>query len=195
MDTDNLKKIISILDVLAIGFLYPGDEIGQVQGVLNLVGGDLGIEGPGPAPIDAEELRAVYTSLFINAPGGVPAPPYASVYFGGAGILNQMGAEVALRYYAEAGVEPSVGDAPDHVSACLAFAGLLLERGEVARLAGYLDSYLMKWFPEFASRVMEADRGGFYAALAAVSVEVLKWLQMAIGEGCAAGCGAAAAGG
>ncbi len=178
MYTDTLKKVSQVLDLVAQGFLYPEKDIAQAVSILNQVAHDLGIEFPDVSEQDLQELKARYTELFINAPGGVAAPPYASVYLGGAGILNQMGADLARRYYAEAGVEPTKGDAPDHVAACIAFTAFLIREGRMELLEEYLSHFLLEWFPSFADRLLAADPEGLYGALAALAQELL----MGLGE-------------
>ncbi len=181
MDTDTLKNIARVLDLISHAFLYPEMDIVATSQVLNRVAADMGLELSEVSPDHLEELKARYTALFINAPGGVAAPPYASVYYGGAGILNQLGADVARRYYAEAGVEPVRGDAPDHVAASIAFCSHLIQEGRLDLLHHYLHHFLLKWFPQFSQRLLSADSGGFYGSLAGMAQEIIQGLGEALG--------------
>lgn len=110
------------------------------------------------AAIDAPlaELQTAYTSLFINRRGGVPAPPYGSVYLDHAGgLMGETTAKVA-EWYAAMGLRQEAGGEPaDHLATELEFLFYLVEREEVA---------LERRDPA-AARAATLDQARFFAGL------------------------------
>lgn len=128
-------------------------------------------------PIDIEnlsELQAEYTRLFINAPHGVAAPPYASVYLSDNRRLMQEGYDEAIRFYLEAGIEPIKSPEPaDHIFYELEFIGMLLDTGQSALMCRFLKEHLLKWYPKFLESILHADPVPYYEAIAKITMSSL----------------------
>ena len=162
---------------LSRGFTYP--ETASFLGTdkpLRLLAGDLGIDVPEQlVPDSLTDMQAEYVRLFINAMGGVGAPPYASVYINHAGILCQQGYDEALSFYSEAGLEPvGNGESPDHIAHELAFVGLLLDQGQDELAERFLEKHLGRWYPAFLEKLLNAEPDPFYRALGQVTDLCLK---------------------
>jgi len=131
----------------------------------------LGEEIPEGAFEPDEELEAEYVRLFINAPDGVPAAPYASVQL--TGLMAQQPAGEALAFYQQAGLIPQTTEPSDHLSTELAFVAQLLERQELALLRDFLEKHLLRWFPLFRQALEKARPHPFYWFLAEVTEKAL----------------------
>jgi len=158
---------------LANCFSYPDEDIveGTVE-ALSLLAKDLGLEVEPEdfGLLSLSQQQAEYVRLFINGPGGVAAPPYASVYINNAGILRQQGYEQALAMYCRAGLEPrESSESPDHISHELAFIGLLVELGDSHLLDTFIEDHFSVWYPAFHDRLIRAEPIPFYEILAQVT--------------------------
>ena len=153
---------------LSKAFCYPWkspDENGTLDAVLKLAA-DLGINPKQPIEIDEKTAQAEYTRLFVNAPTGVPCPPYSSVYLFGSGILMQKGHEEAFSFYKQAGITPDTGSEPeDHISTELAFVAHLIEQNNLDLLSRFLSQHLLKWYPTFLKRLASASPHPYYELL------------------------------
>lgn len=159
---------------LSTAFTYPEycDSGPPVAALLSLAN-DMGLKDL-PAPTHQsfalKRLQAEYVRLFINAPGGVPAPPYASVYIRGKGILMQQGYAQAMAFYCKAGLEPTESnECEDHIGHELAFIGHLLDHDQFELLDEFLDAHVMAWYPLFLQHLLAADPGIFYQILGQVT--------------------------
>jgi TorA maturation chaperone TorD len=127
-----------------------------------------------PAVLDASlaELEVAYTSLFINRFGGVPAPPYGSVYLDGEGQLMGASTRKAAEWYVREGLAlDGNGEPPDHLPTELEFLYYLIgQEGEALRrrdvtaarewsdkAAAFGGEHLFVWAPQFATRLAKAD--------------------------------------
>ncbi len=144
---------------------------------------------PADAAQAVQRLQVEHTRLFINAVPHVLAPPYASAY-SGEGLLMGPPAEAAIQAYRQAGLAftPDDHTLPDHLAAELEFMAFLCQEEETARANGdvtaaevrrsqqqvFLSSQLLSWVPAWAQRAQQADRSGFYRALAAL---IVSWLE------------------
>ncbi len=148
-------------------FSYPEQDPDQ-SGLTNALAGlakDLNINTN--VHITSDIAKSEYTRLFVNAPGGVAAPPYASVYIAGAKVIMQQGLDDALRHYREAEIEPDSGPEPaDHISVELAFVGQLLESGNEKLLQKFLQGHLLKWYPVFMEKLLAAEPHPYYETAA-----------------------------
>ena len=159
---------------LSAAFAYPSHENQQqVAQALDSLAVDLGItknEEILSSDMDHDELQVEYIRLFVNAPGGVAAPPYASIYVQGSGILMQQGHDQAMTYYRRAGLEPEDSEeCEDHLRHELAFVGQLLDKGELTLLEGFLGDHLLQWFPDFLLRLQAAQPCSFYRLLGQIT--------------------------
>ncbi len=169
---------------LANCFSYP--EEGIVEGrteALHLLAADLelDVDEHGLLPMTLQDQQAEYVRLFINGPGGVAAPPYASVYINNAGILHQQGYDQALAMYCRAGLEPVEGnESPDHIRHELTFIGLLMDLGDQQLLDTFIQDHFSRWYPAFYERLMLADPIPFYKILAQVTDRCLQQIYMEV---------------
>ena len=159
---------------LTLCFSYPEqDTLSQSAQTLCLLAADVGfIEGAVLDSFNATlpEIQAEYVRLFINAPGGTSAPPYASVYIDNAGILCQQGYNEALHFYAQAGLEPGeTGESPDHIAHELAFLAHLLDSGQEGLAEKFIKDHLRRWYPIFLKQLLTADPHPFFSVLGQVT--------------------------
>lgn len=160
-------------------FAYPDQELvaalarGEAMAAMRLTGSD----DPPPTLPDDEplaDLEAGFTDLFINRLGGVPAPPYGSVYLEQAG--NLMGASTlkVLDAYRREGLSlEGSGEPPDYLATELEFLYYLVGQEEEAlqgrqvetarefslKQRAFVSELLMPWLPIFCRR-LEAAPGG-----------------------------------
>ena len=169
---------------LANCFSYP--EEGIVEGrteALHLLAVDLelAVDECQLTPMTLQDQQAEYVRLFINGPGGVAAPPYASVYINNAGILHQQGYDQALAMYCRAGLEPVEGnESPDHICHELTFIGLLMDLGDQELLDAFIQEHFSRWYPAFYERLMHADPPPFYKIPAQVTDRCLQQIYMEV---------------
>ncbi len=174
MTTISSSELADLLEVASAAFRYP-EHISAHHPELITTLSRLMI---GPEAINLEELKAEHTRLFTNAPGGVPAPPYASVYLDSNAMLLQEGASSARDFYLRAGLEPGEeAEMPDHVSVELAFAAHLLRGGDPGILKDFVKSHLDRWLPLFLAKIEEAEPHPFYMGLARLTSDLLTTLK------------------
>ncbi|WP_456432822.1 TorD/DmsD family molecular chaperone [Thermosulfuriphilus sp.] len=139
---------------------------------------DLDLSIPSLNGLDKEQLRAEYTRLFISAPFGAEAPPYASVYLSPEGLLFQRPHDEALSFYRQAGLEvEGAGEPADHLAFELAFVGRLLEEESGPLLDDFLHKHLLRWYPAFLKRLLAAEPHPYFGFLARLTGEVLQKLS------------------
>lgn len=135
------------------------------------------------------DVEADYVRLFVNAPGGVAAPPYASWYL--EGRLLGAAASWAAAAYARQGLEPApdAGEPPDYLSTELEFMHFLCRHETAARTtadaqalalvldaqAAFVHEHLARWMPLMLARTRSAKPGPVVAA-----ATTLAELQIAI---------------
>lgn len=140
-----------------------------VAGLLAAVGDET------PGDVAADQVR-----LFVNAAGGVPAPPYASWYLDG--TLGGASAAWAAEAYAAQCLEVAeeAGQPADYVGTELEFLHLLCRHQMAARATGdaaalsaareaesaFLRGHFCRWVPLFAKAMREAAPGPVFAAAA-----------------------------
>ena len=173
---------------LSAAFSYPGPENRrQIARALASLATDLGIPTNETDLADSADyiaLQAEYMRLFVNAPGGVAAPPYASIFVQGSGSMCQQGHDQAMAFYRRAGVEPlAEGESEDHLRHELAFVGHLLDHDELALLQEFLDHHLCQWFPGFLLRLDAAQPCSFYRLLGHVTELCLNNIQKEVVHG------------
>ena len=160
-------------------FAYPDQELvtalvrGEAAEAVRLTGFE---EAP---PVLAEydplaELEAGFTDLFINRLGGVPAPPYGSIYLEQAGILMGASTLKVLDAYRREGLSlEGSGEPPDYLATELEFLYYLVGQEEEAlqqrqveaardfslKQRAFVSELLSPWLPVFCRR-MEAAPGG-----------------------------------
>ena len=133
------------------------------------------LENIGLSVDEVSVLAPEYTRLFVNAPGRIPAPPYASYYL--TGLLAQEPAKEALSFYEQEGLSPKGPEPADHLSYELAFMAHLLARGKRNLLEEFLHQHFWRWFPLFKAALFAAKPHPFYQSLAEITEEVLRTLE------------------
>ena len=133
-------------------------------------------------------FEAEYVRLFVNAPEGVAAPPYASFY--GQGRLLGRAAEDAGAFYARFGLTLGEDnrDGPDHIVTELEFLSLLgageadtlrdgmAEDADALRAARaeFLSNHVFDWANRFCERLISAGRLVHYRILGAFTKGLLR---------------------
>ncbi|WP_337868421.1 molecular chaperone TorD family protein [Meiothermus sp.] len=121
------------------------------------------------------ELQAVYTSLFVSNPAGLPCPPYVGMALDER--LFGEGFDRLLELYREVGLEtsPDWRDLPDHLAAVGEAIALLDTKPAQARTLA-LD-YLYPWLKRYTPILREADSTSFYSAIALFLSQALEVVQ------------------
>lgn len=128
-----------------------------------------------------EELSVEHTRLFVNAYGGTPAPPYASVYLND---LPMLGGQVTLQvieWYKRAGVAlpPDYPEPPDYLPVELEFVIHLIQSipeagtGQAASQLRqvqreFWQDHFSLWIPQFVARTTEESQHPLYTASAEI---------------------------
>lgn len=125
--------------------------------------------------VEAEQVR-----LFVNAPGGIPAPPYASYYLDGT-LLGPSCAWVAQEYRRQAlEVDTRAGQPADFAGTELEYLYFLCRHQIAARLTGddaardaaaraearFFRTHLALWLPRFLRDVRSAAPDGVVGRVA-----------------------------
>lgn len=124
------------------------------------------------------QAQSDHVRLFLNAPGGVAAPPYASWYLDGQ--LLGPATTWAARAYASQGLEaePGAREPADYIGAELEFMYFLVRHEMAARRTGdgealraalgsqarFVREHLARWLPAFIERVRAHQPGAVFAA-------------------------------
>jgi len=121
-----------------------------------------------------KDLSYEYADLFLNA-GVNPALPYESVHAKGEPVLMQKSVFDVRGAYRNAGVHKSEDykDLDDYIAVELEFVRHLLEKGDTAAAADFLNSHLMNWIPEFHAALYGAADLDFYKGLSAFTLSFL----------------------
>ncbi len=162
---------------LAQLFAYPDPQLidalarGDAEEAARLTG----IEAP-PALLEDDvllDLETGFTSQFINRMGGVPAPPYGSLYLEQDGILmGQSSLKVLEAYRAEDLALEGGGEPPDYLATELEFLYYLVGQEEEAlarrdvegardktvKQRAFVSELLGPWVPVFCRRVETDER-------------------------------------
>ncbi len=166
-----MNTLAALGSLIAAGFAPPGPALaedlarGRVAALIQGIAEAVGLPAPALDPPPFSQLETAYVGLFVNHPGGVPAPPYVGYaedgrLFGPAyeRLLDRLEAEGILP-------RPAFSDLPDHVAAVGEALALLAERNPSAARA-LAKAHLLPWFRRYAKTLAAADPTGFYAALA-----------------------------
>jgi putative dimethyl sulfoxide reductase chaperone len=114
--------------------------------------------------IDWTTLEPAYTSLFINRLGGVPAPPYGSVYLDDDGQVMGPSALRVAQCYQQEGLVVDSPEPPDFLATELEFLFYLAdletagERVESAHARTvFFNELFFPWITPFCQRLAAAD--------------------------------------
>jgi len=152
----NLAHVYAFLHTLTD---FPSDELltplarSIIQSLLSELS-QQGLTIPDPfvlcPDLSLSKLTQVYTQLFISAVPRVPAPPYASVYYGKDRSLCGRGLVEAKTFYRSAGFYPDCGAEPaDHLTCELAFLSHLATKGAWDVEQDFLQRHFRPWFEAF----------------------------------------------
>ena len=153
-------------------FSYPDADLSaDLEEELATAAGSLGV--PIPAlilPLALEEIETGYTDLFISRYGGVPAPPYGSVYLEEDAQLMGQTTLYALRAYEGEGLKhEDGGEPPDFIATEMEFLYFLVGR-EMEALAreeieeahqlrqkqvDFCHTLLQPWIKQFSQRILQ----------------------------------------
>ncbi len=166
------RQIYLLLSYL---FYYPDAEtpevVGGVHGEnLQALLPDLA-SPPAVGKGDLDEVAGAYTALFVNRSGGVPAPPYGSVYLDDAEQLMDSSTRKVAQVYRNAGLEIEAGSEPaDFLPIELEFLAHLVEQEDQAleqqsdALAAhtvelqraFLGDLVLPWIAAFCARLQKS---------------------------------------
>jgi len=142
------------------------DEIAAVAGLLSQ---DSPLLEPFP---QLNDLEVDYTELFISKRGGVPAPPYGSVYLEAAGQLMGQTTLCVLRAYEGEGLSHEEGgEPPDLISTELEFLYYLVGKEMEAlslddlvtaqtfrqKQIDFCHTLLQPWIKQFCQRILATE--------------------------------------
>ncbi len=132
------------------------------------------------------ELAADFCELFLKTEK-YGALPYASMYIGKSGLLNDKPAEEMAKLMADFGVQvdDKLNEPADHLAVELDFLGNMIIRSneyerekhmEVAFVQQnhFIEHQLMSWLPQFSAKCQQLDKFGFYASVAQLLVAFCK---------------------
>jgi TorA maturation chaperone TorD len=121
------------------------------------------------AVTDWTTLEPAYTSLFINRLGGVPAPPYGSIYLDADGQVMGPSSLRVMQSYQNAGLHVDSPEPPDFLATELEFLYFLADREaagpdeEAARSRTvFFNELLLPWITPFCQRLTAANPHSFY---------------------------------
>ncbi|MDA0117003.1 molecular chaperone TorD [Vibrio sp. T11.5] len=132
------------------------------------------------------ELAADFCDLFLKS-NKDSALPYASIYIGNSGLLNDQPAADMAELMAKHGIEVDKGlnEPADHLAIELDFLGnLIIQANELdqerhmedsfAEQEGFIQQHLLSWVPQFSKHCETLDKFGFYSAAALLLVTFLE---------------------
>lgn len=120
---------------------------------------------------DRRAIMMAWQRLFAG-PGACPAPPWGSVYLDPEQVLRG-GSTVALSHFLQREglhLHTDSPEPPDHLGLMLFQAAVLAEENRQAALTELLDVHLLSWLPLFVRRLSQSESGGFYPALAELTL-------------------------
>ena len=157
------KDLCSLLVQL---FSYPDAELSKrlAEPATAILTARLAIPALTGAEIDWTTLEPAYTSLFINRLGGVPAPPYGSVYLDDDGQVMGASSRRVMQFYQQAGLVVESPEPPDFLATELEFLYFLADRegnsegAEAARARiDFFNELFFPWIAPFCQRLATAD--------------------------------------
>ncbi len=161
-------------------FANPGDELVQylADNEVNEVAEILGTAAPEKAvfELSQEQLAEVFTGLFVASMGGVPAPPYGSVYLDNGLLMGESTRRVTELYAKQGLVFEDATEPPDYLSTELEFLYFMVGKEEAgfkqrdltaAKVATtsqheFLEQCLLPWLEQFTERLAGIDEETVY---------------------------------
>ncbi|USD66266.1 molecular chaperone TorD [Vibrio sp. SCSIO 43136] len=131
------------------------------------------------------ELAADFCDLFLTSDKG-GALPYASIYVGKSGLLNDVPAQemAALMNEKGIGMQEGFNEPADHLAVELDFLGnLIIQSNQIededafeqalAEQKEFINNKLLNWLPKFVKACKDNDEYGFYAAVSTLLIDFL----------------------
>ncbi|MGR5205505.1 molecular chaperone TorD [Vibrio sp. PNB22_4_1] len=132
------------------------------------------------------ELAADFCELFLKTEKH-GALPYASMYIGKSGLLNDKPAEEMEKLMADFGVQVDVNlkEPADHLAVELDFLGNMIIRSNeleqekhmeeaFTKQNDFIQQQLLTWLPPFAAKCKQFDEFGFYVSVAQLLIAFCK---------------------
>lgn len=132
------------------------------------------------------ELAADFCELFLKSDRD-SALPYASMYIGESGLLNDKPAKEMEEVMKQHGVavDAKLNEPADHIAIELDLLGNLIIRSNELEQERHLEEafveqekfirqYILSWAPQFAEKCQKLDDFGFYSAIATLTVAFLE---------------------
>ncbi|KGY12860.1 molecular chaperone TorD [Vibrio tubiashii] len=132
------------------------------------------------------ELAADFCELFLKSDRD-SALPYASMYIGESGLLNDKPAKEMEELMKQHGVavDAKLNEPTDHIAIELDLLGNLIVRSNeleqerhleeaFAEQEKFIRQYILSWTPQFAQKCQKLDNFGFYSAIASLTVAFLE---------------------
>ncbi|PFG45830.1 Tat proofreading chaperone TorD [Vibrio sp. ES.051] len=132
------------------------------------------------------ELAADFCELFLKTEK-YGALPYASMYIGESGLLNDKPAEEMEKLMSEFGVQVDVNlkEPADHLAVELDFLGNMIIRSNeleqdkhmekaFVKQNCFIQQQLMSWLPQFGQKCKQLDEFGFYSSVAQLLIAFCK---------------------
>lgn len=132
------------------------------------------------------ELAADFCGLFLGSDKS-GALPYASIYVGESGLLNDTPAQEMAKLMESKGiaVQDGLNEPADHVAIELDFLGnMIIRSNELEKLEHidkalleqkeFIETYLLNWLPKFSQQCIQHDPFGFYASVSELLVRFCK---------------------
>ncbi len=132
------------------------------------------------------ELAADFCELFLKSDRD-SALPYASMYIGESGLLNDKPAKEMEELMKQHGVavDAKLNEPADHIAIELDLLGNLIVRSNeleqerhleeaFAEQEKFIRQYILSWTPQFAQKCQKLDNFGFYSAIASLTVAFLE---------------------
>ncbi|MDA0147188.1 molecular chaperone TorD [Vibrio sp. LaRot3] len=132
------------------------------------------------------ELAADFCDLFLKSDKD-SALPYASMYIGKTGLLNDEPAKQMDELLAKHGVavDKNLNEPADHIAIELDLLGNLIIRSNELEQERHLEDalheqeafirqHILSWVPQFSAKSQKFDEFGFYAAVTALLVAFLE---------------------
>lgn len=132
------------------------------------------------------ELAADFCELFLKTEK-YGALPYASMYIGESGLLNDKPAEEMEKLMAEFGVQvdENLKEPADYLAVELDFLGNMIIRSNeleqekhmeeaFVKQNDFIQQQLMSWLPQFSDKCKKFDEFGFYSSVAKLLVAFCK---------------------
>lgn len=142
--------------------------------------GQSGTSGDAPEgiPTDSARTESERVRMFVNAPGGIPLPPYGSWWIDGQ-LMGPSSIELA-EFYRQEGLQSAEGSGPvDYLPAELEFLHFLLQHQVAAflthqddlvaqcanRESEFLDRFLIPWVPKLCRKGRAVTTDSYWLAV------------------------------